>query len=408
MTASLTSSIEHAIPGDYQLRALQQGWRLQRAWHRARLDLIAHVLPPAAEGLILDAANGSGIVTWKFKERRIVSADYTLGWRRDPAAHQRRPRGRGAGEFPALFSGTFTQAYLLEAIEHLGEDEGVRALREMARVCRPGGTCLITTPNYRSHWRLMELALDRWGPTQPLGDAQHVTKYDSARLRKAAAAAGWSVTRLGSFNLVAPIAGVFSARAGGWLTGVESSRLRFGGPLLFGVAGAPSPGNHASGPDHRPPLLQRSCRHRPVAEGAAGVVPCDTQILVIDDGSTDRTADLARQHAESQGDERIHVHVRPANGGKGASIRAAIGPAAGEHVVLVDADLAFGRDSIAAVLQGLHGADIAIGNRRHVESRYPVPVRLFGFLYRRHLVGLTLNALVRTAFGLPTATPSAG
>jgi hypothetical protein len=30
-----------------------------------------------------------------------------------------------------------------------------------------------------------------------------------------------------------------------------------------------------------------------------------------------------------------------------------------------------------------------------------VPVRLFGFLYRRHLVGLTFNALVRTAFGLP-------
>ena len=148
----------------------------------------------------------------------------------------------------------------------------------------------------------------------------------------------------------------------------------------------------------------------PCYNEAAGIVrslrvlrawfPGDTQILVIDDGSTDRTADLARQHAESQGDERIHVHVRPANGGKGASIRAAIGPAAGEHVVLVDADLAFGRDSIAAVLQGLHGADIAIGNRRHVESRYSVPVRLFGFLYRRHLVGLTFNALVRTAFGL--------
>jgi len=129
--------------------------------------------------------------------------------------------------------------------------------------------------------------------------------------------------------------------------------------------------------------------------------PREAQILVMDDGSTDGTADLARRHAESQADARVHVHVRPQNGGKGASIRAAIGLATGEHIVFVDADLAFGRDSIAAVLQGLDAGDIAIGNRRHVASRYSVPVRLFGFLYRRHLVGLTFNALVRTAFGLP-------
>lgn len=129
--------------------------------------------------------------------------------------------------------------------------------------------------------------------------------------------------------------------------------------------------------------------------------PLDTQILVIDDGSTDGTAGLARQHAQSQGDDRIQVHVRPANGGKGASIRAAIGQAAGEHVVLVDADLVFGRESIAGVIQALHDADLAIGNRRHLQSRYSVSVGLFGFLYRRHLAGLLFNTLVRTVFGLP-------
>ena len=95
----------------------------------------------------------------------------------------------------------------------------------------------------------------------------------------------------------------------------------------------------------------------------------DTQILVIDDGSTDRTADLARQHAESQGDERIHVHVRPANGGKGASIRAAIGPAAGEHVVLVDANLAFGRDFVD------RGGVAGTSRGRH-RNRQPAPRRV--------------------------------
>jgi glycosyltransferase involved in cell wall biosynthesis len=36
--------------------------------------------------------------------------------------------------------------------------------------------------------------------------------------------------------------------------------------------------------------------------------PRDAQILVIEDGSTDGTAGLARQHAQSQGDDRIQVH----------------------------------------------------------------------------------------------------
>jgi glycosyltransferase involved in cell wall biosynthesis len=129
--------------------------------------------------------------------------------------------------------------------------------------------------------------------------------------------------------------------------------------------------------------------------------PPDTQLLVIDDGSSDGTADAVRRHAEARGDTGILVHRRDVNAGKGATLREAATLAAGEQVVFVDADLAFGRESMEAMLEGLRDADVAIGNRRHVESRYSVPVRLFGFLYRRHLVGLTFNLLVRTAFGLP-------
>jgi glycosyltransferase involved in cell wall biosynthesis len=129
--------------------------------------------------------------------------------------------------------------------------------------------------------------------------------------------------------------------------------------------------------------------------------PRDVQIVVVDDGSSDGTVDVARQFVESRGDPGIQVHARPANGGKGASIRTAIPLATGLDVLFVDADLVFGRGSIEQVLQGLAHGDVAIGNRRHAASQYAVPVRLFGFLYRRHLVGLTYTPLGRGACGRP-------
>jgi glycosyltransferase involved in cell wall biosynthesis len=120
------------------------------------------------------------------------------------------------------------------------------------------------------------------------------------------------------------------------------------------------------------------------------------EIILVDDGSTDDTLERARGRAASSTHVRVHPLSR--NRGKGAAIREAIALATAPRVVIVDADLAFDRDSVLAVIEALEHSDMAVGNRRHHDSQYSVPVRLFGFLYRRHLVGLAFNALVRSLF----------
>lgn len=121
------------------------------------------------------------------------------------------------------------------------------------------------------------------------------------------------------------------------------------------------------------------------------------EIVVVDDGSTDDTVAQARRYAR----EHPHVRVHPlTHRGKGAAIRTAIPLVTRDRVVLLDADLPFDRESVTAVIEALAGADMALGNRRHHGSRYTVPVRLFGFLYRRHLVGLTFNIVARVLLQL--------
>ena len=114
-------------------------------------------------------------------------------------------------------------------------------------------------------------------------------------------------------------------------------------------------------------------------------------VLVVDDGSADETS----HRAQSSGHPHVSVHRLATNRGKGAAVRAAIPLIRTPHVIVMDADLAYDRDSVERTLEGLAQADVVIGNRRHGGSRYFVPVRLFGFLYRRHVVGMTFNALVR-------------
>ncbi len=108
---------------------------------------------------------------------------------------------------------------------------------------------------------------------------------------------------------------------------------------------------------------------RRLAEGLAGVAASGgLEIVVVDDGSGDATADEALAAGADQ------VVVQPANRGKGAAVRAGVLAARGRTVAFTDADLAYGPDQVLRVLAAVEdGWDVAIGDRRHPATRTLVP-----------------------------------
>ena len=105
---------------------------------------------------------------------------------------------------------------------------------------------------------------------------------------------------------------------------------------------------------------------------AAGLADVDAdgglEIVVVDDGSTDATADAALAAGADQ------VVVQPANRGKGAAVRAGVAAARGRTVAFTDADLAYDPAQVGRVLDAVEdGWDAAIGDRRHPDSRLLVP-----------------------------------
>jgi dolichol-phosphate hexosyltransferase len=84
--------------------------------------------------------------------------------------------------------------------------------------------------------------------------------------------------------------------------------------------------------------------------------PCDVELVIVDDGSTDGTAGLLAR----LDDPRISVHTHPVNRGKGAAIRTAAARATGTHVVMCDADLEYSPEDLPALLRPVLEAEAEV------------------------------------------------
>lgn len=123
------------------------------------------------------------------------------------------------------------------------------------------------------------------------------------------------------------------------------------------------------------------------------------ELLVIDDGSADDTAAIARRLIESGGaDGRGRVLVNDRNRGKGYSIRRGVLAARGELVLVSDADLSTPIEEVAPLLERLERSrrGLVIGSRAMKDSRVEIHQS-----FVREIMGKTFNRVVRLLTGLP-------
>ncbi len=114
------------------------------------------------------------------------------------------------------------------------------------------------------------------------------------------------------------------------------------------------------------------------------------EVIVVDDGSTDGTADIVR----SLGLPGVRV-VTQANAGKPAALNTGIARASGELIVLVDGDTVFEPDAIGRLLQpfadpsvGAVSGNTKVANRRGLLGRWQHLEYVVGFNLDRRLFDL--------------------
>jgi len=143
-----------------------------------------------------------------------------------------------------------------------------------------------------------------------------------------------------------------------------------------------------------PPSLDRIAAY--VAESGR----C-TEVLVVDDGSKDKTAAVAAAYADRIANLRVLKNGE--NRGKGYSVRHGMLEAKGKVVLFTDADLSAPIEEADKLLAAMGEYDVSIGSRAMDRSLIKVHESAF-----REFAGIVFNRIVRIVLRLPFVDTQCG
>lgn len=120
----------------------------------------------------------------------------------------------------------------------------------------------------------------------------------------------------------------------------------------------------------------------------------EAEIVVVNDGSRDDTAEIVRDYAS--GSASVRLVENPGNRGKGYSVRNGILHAKGAVVLFTDADLSSPIEEAAKLVDSIHrGSDVAIGSRWLRADLQTTRQPLY-----RQILGRAFNLALKVVLGL--------
>ena len=222
------------IPAGFYDEIHQRKAGVRFFWHDLKFRAVARQLKGA--GRVLDIGCGPGTFIGNYLDGvECLGIDFSQPQIDYANRRYATARHRFSTETLNRLDQRFDAITMIEVIEHLPPEEAHRLLADARRLLSQEGRLVVTTPNYRSLWPLIEWGVNR---VSRVGyERQHINKYVRERLAAELGGAGYRQVTVGTAVGLAPFAAAVVRRPAEWLNAVERSVKHLGcGNLLVAVA----------------------------------------------------------------------------------------------------------------------------------------------------------------------------
>lgn len=228
---------ESRIPAGFYDKVYQQKVGVRYCWHDLKFRTVAaHLGSPRR---LLDIGCGPGTFIGNYLPGiEALGIDLSAS----QVDYARRTYGSAAHRFSTRPVASLSEAgerfdavTVVELIEHLTPETAIGLLSEARRLLAPDGVLVVTTPNYRSLWPLIELGVNALSPVSYI--EQHINKYQRGLLAAHLSAAGYRDVSVKTALGLAPFAAAFGLGTANALHAIETGVNHLGtGNLLLATA----------------------------------------------------------------------------------------------------------------------------------------------------------------------------
>jgi 2-polyprenyl-3-methyl-5-hydroxy-6-metoxy-1,4-benzoquinol methylase len=224
------------IPGGYYDAVYRRHRGIQSKWHHLKFRRVLEEMEGHQRHL--DVGCGPGTLIGLLGERFIstgidISTTEIAYARREYESESKRFFAFSVRALPGECR-DYDVASVVEVVEHLAPATVDDVLRAAIERLRPGGKLIVTTPNFRSAWPLVEVLVNRFGEVNYA--PQHINRFTPRRLRQLLQGLRLRDVSVRPYLALAPFAAPLGWRLADVLARLERGPLeRVAGLVLLGT-----------------------------------------------------------------------------------------------------------------------------------------------------------------------------